>query len=314
LAEPSADPDHAVVTLSTGERAEGAFALTAGRKLELFDPRRSKRLAIDPKEIARVAVSVEEEKLAQGWMFLEESRHDKVKLPYKYPLRALRTDVTLTTGETLGGHATCVFYLETEEASRRFLLVANQKGEKDQSLEDLAYVKEVVLPNRPVGGKSAGTIRAAAPAAVVNVDREASFQHPFTGLPTGRYDVFLFRGAAVRYGLSGVPAGAEDRKALEAKVDSVEEFFTRKRVVAAGRDGAVARALVELTRPEESHDAGWRYARWELWTFEPTQEAWAIRKRLFLHRERFPAKQALPAFDYKAEEKLRGVPENAAID
>jgi hypothetical protein len=302
-AERAADPDHAVVTLSTGERSEGTFALTAGRKLELYDVQKSKRLAIDPKEIARVSAVVEEEKLEQGWMF-----------PYKYPLRTLQSEVTLTSGETLRGRVTCVFYLEGEDDTRRFFLVANQKGEKGQTLEDLVYVKQVVLPNRAVGGKTTGTIRAPAPAAVVHVDREASFQPPFTGLPTGRYDVFLFRGRAIRYGLSGGPIADEDRRQIEAKVASVEEFFTRKRVVGAAREGPLARALIELTRPEESHDKGWRYARWEVWTFEPTQEAWAIRKRLFLHRERFPANQGMPAFEYAAEEKLRGVPENAAVE
>jgi hypothetical protein len=314
-AAPAPDPDHAVATMSNGERAEGALAFTGGRKPSFFDVAKQKRFDLDPAEIVRVSVSVEEEKLAQGWMFLEESRHDKVKLPYTYPLRKLVTEVTLTSGETLKGHVTAVFYLETEESQKRFFLLYDQKGEKGQKLEDLVYLKELVLPNRKAGGKSAGTIQAPkGPAAVVNVDREVSFQPPFTSLPTGRYDVFLFQGAAVRYGLTGAPVAPEDLKKIEAKMALIEEFYTGKRVAAAAREGDTVRALVELTRKEESYDKGFRYVRWELWTFEPTQQSWDIRKRLYLHRERLTDEKALPAFEYRAEDRLKGVNENAKIE
>ncbi len=309
------DADRAVVTLSNGERHEGAFSLTEGRALEIFDVQKSKRIRVEPAEIARVSVAVEEEKLEQAWMFKEESDHTKIKLTWKYPLRKLVTEVTLVSGETLKGRTTAVFYLEKEDDRRRFLLQADQKGEKNQALADLLYVKEVVLPNRKVGDAKLGTLKVPpGAAAAVNVRREVSFQPPFTGLPAGRYDVFLFGDAKVRYGLAGEKVPAEDLKAMQAKVDLIEEFFTRKRLVDAAREGKVARALVELTRPEESHDAGWRYARWEVWTFEPTLKTWDIRQRLFLHRARLPADKELPKYQYSAEEKLAGVPENAAIE
>lgn len=309
------DADRAVVTLSNGERHEGAFSLTEGRSLEIFDVQKSKRLRIEPGEIARVSVTVEEERLEQAWMFKEESDHTKLKLTWKYPLRKLVTEVTLVSGEAVRGRTTAVFYLEREDGRKRFLLVADQKGEKNQALQDLLYVKEIVLPGRKVGDKTLGTMKVPpGDAAAVNIQREVSFQAPLTGLPSGRYDVFLFGDAKVRYGLAGEKIAAEDLKAMQAKVDLIEEFFTGKRIVDAAREGKVTRALVELTRPEESHDAGWRYARWEVWTFEPTQKSWDIRQRLFLHRARIPADRPLPKYEYSAEAKLAGVPENAAIE
>ncbi len=314
LAVLAQDADRATVTLSNGERHEGTFSLTEGRRLELFDVQKSKRFRIDPAEIARVSVTVEEEKLEQAWMFKEESDHTKIKLPWKYPLRKLRTAVTLVTGETLEGRAVGVFYLENDDARKRFFLLADQKGEKDQALEDLLYVKEIALPGRKVGGKTLGTIRVLGPAAAVSLEREMSFQPPLTGLPVGRYDLFLFGETGVRYGLSGENVAEGDLKAIQAKVDLIEEFYTGKRVVAAAREGKTVRALVELTRVEESHDKGWRYARWEVWTFDPTLKSWDIRQRMFLHRRRFPAEREMPRLEYAREAKLAGVPENAAIE
>ena len=308
------DVDQAVVTLSNGERLEGLFSLAEGRRLELFDVRTSKRFQIDPAEIARVSVAVEEAKLEQGWMFRAESNHEKIKLPYTYPLRTLLTDVTLVSGETLRGHATCVFYLEKDDDRRRLFLLTHQKGEKDQTLEDLTYVKEIVLPNRKAGDRKLGTITVKGTAAVVGLEREMSFQPPLTGLPAGRYDVFVFGEKKIRYGLTGGPISDEERKLLEDKISKIEEFFTKKRMVAAAKDGTVIRALIELTRTEESHDPGWKYARWEVWIFEPTKQSWNIRKRLHLHRRRYPENQGMPNFEYGAEDRLKAVPENEVID
>lgn len=310
----SQDADQAVVTLSNGERADGAFSLTEGRKLELFDVKKSKRFKIDGPEIVRIGVVVEEEKLEQGWMFKEESDHTKVKLPFKYPLRKLMTDVTLRTGETMRGHVVCVFYLDKDDERRRFLLLTDQKGEKDQKLEDLLYVKEIVFPNRKAGDAKLGTIKVSGAAAAVSLEREMSFQPPLTGLLSGRYDVYLFGEKKVRYGLTGEGVKEEERKAVEEKVAKIEEFFTRKRIVAIARDGEILRALVELTRTEESHDKGWRYARWEVWTFEATKLSWDVRKRLYLHRLRVAADKGLPEFEYVADAKLKGVSENAVIE
>jgi hypothetical protein len=313
----ASDDDFAKVTLSNGEQAEGTFSLTEGKKLEIFDLAKSKRIYLEAAEIARVSVTVEEEKLEQGWMFREEGFNDKLKLPFKYPLRKLFTDITLTSGITVHGRTTTVFYIENQkEEQTRYLLLANQKGEKAQTLNDLVYVKEIVLPNRVIAAGKLGTIKVPEPAAAVYLEREVSFQTPLTGLMPGHYDVFIFPQNVnrVRYGLTGGPVPAAELAAIKDKVEITEEFFPQKRVVDASKDGNIIRALLELTRPEGSHDAGWRYARWEVWIFEPTEKAWSIRKRLYLRRERFSINEAMPTFIYQREAKLMSVQENAALE
>jgi hypothetical protein len=334
LAAPSSaraedDKDRAVVVLSNGERAEGKLSLTEGKSLEVFDKKLGKRVGIAASEVVRISVSVESEKLEQAWIWKEEGSHEKILLPDKFPARELATEVTLLSGEVLRGHAACVLFLDTgDEAheAKRFLLLAQQKGEKNERLEDLVYVKEVVFPGRKAAeAAKVATIQAPAPAAAVSLEREVSFESPLTNLLQGRYDVFLFmakldagKAGRVRFGLTGEKPADTDRKKLEAKLASIEEFYTKKQIVAATKDGGVFRVFLELTRAEAAVDGGGNPApssvRWELWTFEPTQEGVSVRARLFLHRITYPRGTDAPAFDYVPETKLAGVRESAVIE
>jgi hypothetical protein len=319
--------DRAVVALSNGERAEGRFSLGEGKKLEVFDTRLKTKVSIDPSEVARITVTVESEKIEQGWMWKEEGDHDKVKLPFHYPLRKLETAVTLVSGEVVRGHVTSVFYLETEADDgdgRRFFLLADQKGEKEQKLEDLVYVKEVVLPERAVGNAKLLTFKTKVPAAAVSLDRDASFEAPLAGLLSGKYDLYLFPkeapaadapAAKVRYGLTGTPLDAASREKVEKTVAATEEFFTKKLLAAATKDGEVVRVLLELSRVEPTSDDPKKgYVRWELWTLEAKGEGFDVKKRLYLHRLRFDKERGTPRFEYVAEEKLKGAHEGAEFE
>jgi len=312
--EQKAHADYAIASFSDNTQVDGVFSLTAGKQFEILDTAKSKRFSFAAEELANISIAVEDEKLEQGWMFREESDHTKIKLPYKYPTRKLLVTLTLKSGEIVKGHANGVFYIERGDEQQRFFLQSYQKGEKNQALADLVYLKEIKFPNRVAGKAQAGTIAVAAPAAAVQWERETSYQSPLRDLLTGRYDVVLFRLPKIRYGLSGGPVKPEDLKNIDQKVQAIEEFFTKKKIVAAVQDGAKVRAIIELTRAEASHDQGWRYARWEAWTFEPTAQTWDVKKRMLLHRERFSDKAPLPDFEYVRDEKLCGVAENAKLE
>lgn len=310
----STAPDFAVATYSNGDTVEGAFSLTEGRKLDFFDVNKGKRVQIDPEEIARVTVKIEEESMQQAWMFKEDGNADKVMLPWKYPVRKLLTDITLTSGQSVHGHVNAPFYLEINDESKRFFLVKDQKGEKNQKPEELLYIKEIVLPNRKIGDGKLGTITVKAKGHPVLVDhkREMTLDPPFTGLLSGPYDVIVFDDAKIRYGLSGDAVPEADQKAIQDKVNQIEEFYTSKKIVAFAKSGTTVRGLIELTRKEESYDAGFKFARWELWTFEPTKQSFDIKRRLFLYRQRL--EKDLPKYEYSSDEKLKGVNENATVE
>ena len=316
-------PDFAQVTFSNGDKTEGEFSLTPGKKLELFDVDKKKRFMIAPEEIVRLAATVEEEKMEQGWMFREEGLKDKIKLPFFYPLRQLLTEITLDSGVTLRGHVNSLFYLEKDGDAKRHLIYTNQKGEKGQALADLLYVKEIAFPNRKAAAGKLGTIAAPPKTTLLNVGREITIEAPFNALVPGKYDAFIFDskfkqpfGATpykIRFGLSGEKAPDEDVAGIYKKIELVEEFYTKKKIVAAIKDKDKVRALMELTRSEASYDAGLRFARWEVWTFEPTSSTWNIVKRLYLHREKFSDKEALPVFEYGSEDALKSVKESGEI-
>ncbi len=316
--------DFARITSSSGENAEGDFALTVGKKLDIFDVVKKKRFSVAADEIVRVSVSIEEEKMEQGWMFKEEGLKDKIKLPFFYPLRQLLTDITLTSGAVLHGHCNGVFYLEKDGDSKRYLILANQKGEKGQTLNDIPFVKEIAFPNRKAAEGKLGLIKAPPKTTLFSAEREMTFEAPFNALVPGKYEALIFHdkfpqphGATpykIRYGLSGEKLPDTDVQAMQKKIDLVENFFTKQRVVIALKSGKQIYAFMELTRSEANYDAGFRIARWEIWTLEQTAASWDIRKRLFLFREKFPDKEPLPAFDYVPDEKLKALSENGKIE
>lgn len=321
-AEESADL--AKVTFSNGETATGDFSLTAGRKLEIFDLERKKRISIAAEDIARISVTVEEEKMEQGWMFREEGLKDKIKLPFKYPLRQLITAVTITSGAVVKGHCNGTFYLEKDGDSKRYVLYANQKGEKGQMLDDVVYVREVAFPNRKAVEGKLGTLTAPPGTALYDFERDMTLEQPFTALLPGKYDVFIFPDKfpnphkdmvfKVRYGLTGTKVTPEVQALLQMRIDPIEDFFTKKKVIAAASVGKNIHALIEMTRSEASYDAGLRFARIEVWNFEPTQQSYDIKKRMFLRREKFSDKEPLPKFEYVEEEKLKSVGANAKVE
>lgn len=322
IAEDNADL--AQVAYSSGDKAEGEFSFTQGKKLDIFDINKKKRFSVAADEIVHVSVSVEEERMEQGWMFREEGLKDKIKLAFFYPLRQLFTDITLNTGAVLHGHCNGVFYLEKDGDSKRYLLVANQKGEKGQTLNDIPFIKEIAFPNRKAADGKLGTIKSPPKTALFSAEREMTFDAPFNTMVPGKYDAIVFHdkfplphGATpykIRYGLSGEKMPEADVKAMQAKIDLVENFFTKQHIVVAMKSGKTIYALMELTRAEANYDAGFRIVRWEMWTLEPTSTTWDIRKRLFLFREKLPDKEPLPVFEYVEDGKLKGISENGVVE
>jgi hypothetical protein len=316
-------PDAAKVTFSNGETAAGDFSFTPGRKLEIFDLNRKKRISVAAEEIARISVGVEEEKMESGWMFREEGLKDKIKLPFKYPLRQLFTDVTLLTGAVVHGHCNGTFYLEKDGDSKRYVLYTNQKGENGQTLEDIVYVREVAFPNRKAAGGKQNSLTAPPGTTLYDFERDMTLEEPFTSLLPGKYDVVVFPVKfpnphkdlvyKVRYGLTGTKGTPELVKTLQDRIDPIEDFFTKKKVIDAVTVGKNVHALIEMTRAEASYDAGLRFARIEIWTFEPTQQSYDIKKRMFLKREKFSDKEPLPKFEYVWDDALKSVGENGVV-
>jgi hypothetical protein len=310
------------VTLSSGEVLAGTLRLTRGKGLELFETTLRRRLTIRLEEVARLAALPEHEEMAQAWRFLEEGSPEKVKLAYRYPLRKILTEITLRSGASLRGHLVAApLYVRAAEGERKVLLLADQKGEPDQALADLVYVREVALDGPAAPALGAASLAVLAPGAreiaAVDLAHEASLElAPGAPAPLvpGRYDIFVRTPKAIVFGLSGAPdaLAPEDRAAIAARIAGIEEFFDGKEVRALAGGPGAARALVELTRarPSDGKDAAGKpygYIRWELWTLAKSGASWDVTARLFLFRERVEPGAPLPRLEMRAAPACAGV-------
>ena len=310
------------VVLSNGETFEGVLRLTRGKKLDIYEVGFKRRTQVALDEIARIDIEPETEEMAQGWRFVEESSDKKVKLPFQYPLRKLMTEIALVSGQVLRGHVLATpVYVKIGDDERKFFLQSDQKGDKDQKMEDLVYVKQVAI-SEPPPPATAPSLRIAANGVLamraVDADRDRGYEvrdGTAEGLVPGRYDVFARTPTEILYGLTADrnELTAADRETLQARVSEIEEFFNEREIKASAGSTARARVLLEMRRTTPSHavdDNGqpYGYIRWELWTLHRTGTTWEIDARVLLFRERVEPGQSLP------HPAFRAVPECAGVD
>ncbi|MBI3270102.1 MAG: hypothetical protein HYZ53_13840 [Planctomycetes bacterium] len=330
------------LTLSTGEAFSGALFLAEGKSLDIYDVEHKRRHPLTLAEISSIAVEIEEERMQDGWMFLEEGSDKKVKLPFQYPVRKYLTLITLTGGQVIRGHAVSPIYLRAGEEERRFLLLSDQKGEKGQPLKDLAYVREVCFdadapsPSAAPGGASPApitprlasllaTLNGAREACIVDAERDKGFpmkapRHGYLfraeGLLPGAYDLWV-RGENGLFGALSVPPPADgralsepDREAIRERIRSIEEFFDEKLIlqIVGGLDRAKLLLEMRRTKPtsmkDEASGASFKFIRWELWTLHRLETTWEIDARIFLFREKIRPDGDFPHLDFRESPSL----------
>ncbi len=271
---PAQDEDlEGTAVLSDGRVIRGEIEMDAPGYFSLFDPSRKRRLRIPPSKVARLLFEVESEELLRGWMFQEESRNTKIKLPFLRPVRQLAVTVVLKTGQRVTGHLdTAVLHLWAEEGENekeyRLVLTSRQRGKKGQKLKDLLWVKELVLGDAPPLTRPAVLSLLLPPgvqARAVSLEDHVSYAPAkekkkkkkkkkrkkgakakgsapalpgavrFEGVLPGKVDLY-FLGEDTLW--AGWPAGAKPLppgalRQVENKIEDVEEFFDEKKILLA---------------------------------------------------------------------------------
>ena len=310
--------------LSDGRVIRGEIEMDAPGLFSLFVPSTKRRYRVPPSKAARLIFSVESEELVRGWMFQEESRNTKIKLPFLRPVRELAVTLILKTGQRITGHLdTAVLHLWAEEGEDekeyRLVLTSHQRGKKGQKLEDLLWVKEIVLGKAPPLTTPAVLVLSPPPGVqvrAVSLEDHVSYAPVkkgrqkkkatgkdgkkgvvFQGILPGKVDLY-FLGAETLW--AGWPEGSRppSPKALEQvknKIEDVEEFFDEKKVLLARvLPGKRVLALVQGRRLGVTTYKNRKIARWDLYLLKEVDEgAWDILLRFFLFR-RVGSKPGVP--------------------
>lgn len=312
------------LTLSDGTAHTGEVSLTKGKKIDLFVVEQKKRYSVELAEVVDITTEVEKESLEHPWHFVEESRHEKVYLPETYPLRKYLLHVKLASGPTLVGHVTATpIYVRVDDENLRYLLLADQKGEVNESLTDLVYVKSVTFEGAEAGEGKLCRLGVDAPGALevraVDAARDRGFEaqgkSPFrvTGLLPGGYDLFVKYADRIRCALTATGALSEPEKGeLDARVKQIEEFFDEKRVRGYFGGRNRAKVLLEMRRTRDTTDTdasgkSYHHVRWEVWTLHKLESTWVVDARVFLFRERLDPGAPFPETEVVIDPKLGDV-------
>ena len=148
------------VHLSNGTAVRGKVYLTRGYDLRIYDTKREEFRNVPLRAVEEITCHVEKEWLEREWRFRENANDEKTYTGRTYPSRIYTHQIKLTRGDVISGPLSVVVYISptTEPAPesgptkaddpakpQRFMLHKRDKGEPGQTLNDLVYVKKIVL-------------------------------------------------------------------------------------------------------------------------------------------------------------------------
>ncbi len=126
------------VEWSDGRKQAGAISLTPGKDLRIFTSEAAVSLSLD--EVKEIRFMPEKEQMWEGFYFPNAGQATQVKTGEVYPIRYLRTQITLADGKVIEGHLfTTVFYVENDDATEKVVVMAKQTGANGQKLAELVY-------------------------------------------------------------------------------------------------------------------------------------------------------------------------------
>jgi hypothetical protein len=130
-----------VVELSDGRTLAGYVFTTRGRGWRLYDPAARKYRDIPTIIVRRIEAVVLWERMEDQWRFARMGDDEKVFTGHKYPNRMLEYRFTLVNGRTLQGAIAQPLNVEWRNEREALILHKRQKGDLDQPLADLPYVR-----------------------------------------------------------------------------------------------------------------------------------------------------------------------------
>ena len=134
------------VELSSGAKVPGRIFTTRAERVKIFNLQKKVYEYVPVPAVRKIETVVEWERMEKEWRFKEAGSPEKVYSGREYPARKFAYRLTLLGGHTITGHILGQpLYLAREGKTDRFVLHDRQKGPLDTTLEDLVYIRSVVL-------------------------------------------------------------------------------------------------------------------------------------------------------------------------
>lgn len=134
------------IELSDGTKRPGRIYTTRAKRLKIYNLKRKIYEFVAVPACKRIEGVVEWERLDREWRFKEAGNTEKVYTGRAYPLRMHSWRLTLRNDHEILGHILGQpLYVVHDGKAERFILHKRDKGPKGAKLEDLVYVRRVVL-------------------------------------------------------------------------------------------------------------------------------------------------------------------------
>lgn len=146
FAEAAPADDHAVVvTFSDGTTLTGRATTTEGKPIRIWDESAEQYRDVPLRLIRSIEAEVLWERDQPEWKFVASGSDVKETTGRTYPARELVHTVTLVNDQEIRGSVVAPLYLGSDTGRRTLVLHKRQKGEVDQSLARLIYIRRVEL-------------------------------------------------------------------------------------------------------------------------------------------------------------------------
>ena len=144
---------------SDGKVYPGAVYLTRDKRLKIYDETLKRQREIPLRVVKQIECKVLKEWMEKEWRFKELALNEKYYTGHKYPSREYVHTITLKDDRTISGPLAEIVYVKPyadpkaipsggyrpQAEAQRFLLHKRDKGELDEDLKSVTYVRLIKL-------------------------------------------------------------------------------------------------------------------------------------------------------------------------
>ena len=312
------------VTWSDGRKMTGALSLSPGKNLLLFTGTGQVTVKLD--QAKEIRLTPEKEETREGFYFPTAGQATKAKTGDVYPVRYLKTEITLADGQKLEGHLyTTVLYVETDEATEKVVLQAKQTGEDGQKISDIPYpalvqfaggttstsASRIDLTQTHLTNPQPPVIVSRPDLALVPVQQVAG-QQAWT-VPLGDNLLFSVQagdGFHVAWPAADVPPDIQT--AVNTGLNVMQDFYDTKKLLGSFSDGDAGNvySLVLMNRQATTYGVDAGIIPWGLvmvrWKYDPDQKKVTLLNRITLGMGQAHGNSQLPTV-FKDADLLKAI-------